>query len=118
MRELKRMFVAALCLTFLGGLGAGVFLGGLRAATPAPSGPLDRRVQDWQGAFELTPSQVRRLREILARYDLGVQQLRDAIGAEQYRRIEELRERHRVQIRSDVLTPEQRVEYDRRRGGG
>ncbi len=118
MRELRRMFLAALCLTFVGGVAAGVFIGGLRAA-PAPlPGPLDRRVQDWQGAFSLTPSQERRLREILARYDMGAQQIRDQIGAEQYRQLEELRERHRAQIRADVLTPEQRTEYDRRRGGG
>jgi len=118
MRELKRMFLAALCLTFVAGLGAGVFVGGLRAAPAPMPGPLDRRVQDWHGVFSLTPSQERRLRELLARYDMGAQQIRDQIGAEQYRQLEGLRERTRAQIREDVLTPEQRTEYDRRRGGG
>jgi len=113
MRELRRLFLLVLVLTFIGGIGTGAWIGSLRAAPQIrTTDTLDRRINDWKLAFpDLTASQVRRLREILARYDAQVDQIRREVSAEQFQRIDSLLEQSRGEVRL-VLEPEQRARYD------
>jgi hypothetical protein len=117
MREFKRLFLCVLVLTFLGGVGTGAFVGALSAA-PRASGPtVDRRLEDWKRYFALDASQERRLRAVLLRYDHAVEGIREEVSAEQARRLVALRESSRDEIR-EILTEEQRRDYDARRDRG
>jgi len=118
MRGLKALFLATLGLTFLAGLGAGAWLGGLRAAAPAEAVPsIQTRVRDWNETFSLDRSQERRLQAILVYYDEESARIYRDLDAERFRQLHQLREECRVKLR-EMLTPEQQAEYDRRHGGG
>jgi hypothetical protein len=118
MREFKRLFLSVLFLTFLGGLGVGAWIGALSAAQPRAAAPtVDRRVEDWKRYFALDASQERRLRAALSRYDHAVERIRNEVSAEQARQLVQLRESSRDEIR-DILTDEQKREYDARRDRG
>jgi hypothetical protein len=117
MRDLKLLFLATIALTFLAGAGAGAWLGTLRAAA-APAGipSIETRMRDWNETFPLDRSQNRRLRAILLYYDEMSERIRNDLDAERFRRLQDLRRDCREQVR-EILTGEQRTEYDRRLEG-
>ena len=84
MREFKAAILLALVLAFVGGLGAGAWIGSLRAAPQTPRRSVDRRLESWKERYELTPSQERRLREVLIRYDKGRDRVRAQMDAERW----------------------------------
>jgi gas vesicle protein len=106
MRQLKALLIAALALVFVAGVGTGAWIGSLAAATRAPT--LDRRVRDFTNVLDLSSTQVRQLREILADFDQKKEQLRQ-VTPEQ--RALEAETRGRIR---QILTEEQLREYDRR----
>jgi hypothetical protein len=116
MHELKRIFLLVLVLTFVGGLGMGAWVGTL-VASPEPLPPsLDERTNDFQRVFDdLTPSQIRRLRAVLAEHDAGVAKIRGQLSEEQFRRKVEAERLSRERIR-EILTEPQRAKYDKLRG--
>jgi hypothetical protein len=113
MRQLKVLLVATLALVFVAGVGTGAWIGTLAAATQAPP-TLDRRVRDFQRNFDLTPTQVRQLRETLHDHDVRKDRIRQP-SPEQFQALRALEEESRARIRA-LLTEEQRREYDRRAG--
>jgi hypothetical protein len=112
MGELRRLILWVVGLTFLGGVGTGAWIGTLMAAPDRPEFSIDRRVSDFQRHFELNPSQVRRLRQVLAEHDGRVRAIREELSGEQFRRQLETEEQSRRRIR-ELLTEEQRREYDK-----
>lgn len=111
MRQLKGLFLAVLLLTFVAGVGAGAWVESLVAA-PRYQSKLDRRVDDFRRHFDLTPTQIRQLRDILAEHDHEDDRIRGGLTPEQYRAIRTLEARSRERIR-DILTEAQQEEYDR-----
>ncbi len=111
MRQLKALLLAALALVFVAGMGTGAWLGSL-AATAGPRTLTDLRVRDFQRALDLTPTQVRQLREVLYDYDQGKERIRQPTP-EQFQELLALEADSRRRIRQ-LLTKEQRAEYDRR----
>ncbi|MHC4953159.1 MAG: hypothetical protein ACYTGZ_04660 [Planctomycetota bacterium] len=91
MREFKAAILLALVLAFVGGLGAGAWIGSLRAAPQTPRRSVDRRLESWKERYELTPSQERRLREVLIRYDKGRDRVRAQMDAERWTHVDKLR---------------------------
>ena len=69
-------------------------------------------MSDFQRYFELSASQVRRLRQVFAEHDARVRAIRDELSGEQFRRQLQTEEESRERIRG-VLTPEQQREYDK-----
>ncbi len=98
MRELKRLFLLVLALTFVGAAGLGVYVGTLAAAAPPPPPDLDRRVEDFRRAYGLDAVQSRRVRELLAEHDREVADVRTRITGEQRREIDAIHERWRSRI--------------------
>jgi len=111
MRQLKALVIAALALVFVAGAGTGAWIGSLAAARQEPR-KLDRRVQDFQRFFDLSPTQVRQLREILYDHDQKKERIRQ-LTPEQSRELRTLEAESRGRIRQ-ILTEEQAREYDRR----
>ena len=111
MRELKRLFIAVLALTFIAGVGTGAWVGTLTAGTGSGSTE-DRRVEDFQAHFDLTKSQIRRLRATIATYDATVKGIRSETTREQFQRILKVQHESRTAIR-DLLTDAQKAEYDK-----
>ena len=114
MRRLKQLFCIVLALTFTGGFGAGAWVGTLTAAQPRAPAPssIDRRVDDFQIHFELSPTQIRQLRTVLARHDQERDKIRQTITAEQRKRMDKLEAVSRDSIRL-LLNERQRAEYDK-----
>jgi hypothetical protein len=110
MRQLKALIFASLALVFVAGVGTGAWIGTLAAATPGPT--LDRRVRDFTDAYELSPTQVRQLREILHDHDQEKERIRQ-LTPEQFRELRALEAVSRGRIRQ-MLTEDQLMEYDRR----
>jgi hypothetical protein len=115
MREFKGLLIAALVLTFLGGMGAGAWVRSLAAAPEVVRpGSVDRRLDDFQQAFpDLSASQMRQLRTVLLRHDDAVRKIRERLSAEQFREKLASEAASREEIRG-ILTETQRVEYDKR----
>ncbi|HEX5137596.1 MAG TPA: hypothetical protein VFY93_11520 [Planctomycetota bacterium] len=111
MRQLKALLLAALALVFVAGVGTGAWIGSLAAAPPQPR-KLDRRVQDFERVFDLSPTQVRRLREILYDFDRDKKRIQQPTP-EQTQELRTLEAESRGRIR-EILTEEQAREYDRR----
>ena len=112
MREVKRLILAVMALTFLAGVGTGTWIQSLRAASDEPVASVDRRVQDFERHFELTARQERVLRGILHDYDRTAAQIKSEITGEQMRKLNDLQEASRDRIRLMLEGP-QRAEYDR-----
>ena len=115
MRQLKRLLLIVLALTFLGGLGTGAWIGALLAAPPKPAAKLDRRVDDFKAHFDLDATQERQLRTVLADYDHQKDQIKGTLTPEQLRQIRSLEDSSRKRIRL-ILTEPQRTEYDKLQG--
>jgi predicted acylesterase/phospholipase RssA len=113
MRQLKVLLLASLALVFVAGVGTGAWIGSLAAATKEPRS-LDRRVQDFEAVFDLTPTQVRQLREVLADFDQRKEKICQPT-TEQSRELEALKAESRGRVRQ-LLTEEQRLEWDTRTG--
>ena len=111
MRELKRLFLLVLVLTFLGGIGTGAWIGSLTAAPEAEVRHDDDRVAAFEERLSLDATQVRQLRVILAEHDGKIRNIRQQITKEQFRRKLAQEELSRARIR-EILTQEQRREYD------
>lgn len=112
MRQLKALLLAALALVFVAGAGTGAWIGALAAATQGQQSP-DRRLRDFQRVFpDLSPTQVRQLREIFHDLDEQKKRVRE-ITPEQRQQLWALEAASRDRVRQ-VLTGEQRTEYDRR----
>ena len=112
MRQLKRLFLIVLGLTFVGGLGTGAWIGTVLAAPPKQAARLDRRVQDFKRHFDLDATQERQLRMVLADYDHKKDQIKGTLTPEQLGRIRTLEEASRKRIRL-ILADPQRMEYDK-----
>jgi len=111
MREFKATILAAVALAFVAGIGAGAWFGSLRAAPTANRPSVDRRLETWVERYNLTPSQQRHLRAVLLRYDGGRDRIYSELSGEQWRRLNQLRERSQLEIdeilkeRSDSDSP-------------
>ena len=98
MREFKTLVLVAVLLAFIGGVGAGAWIGSLRAA-PATNPPsVERRMKAWKERYNLTPSEQRQLRAVLVRYDSGRDGIYSELSSEQWRRLNELREKSQREI--------------------
>lgn len=114
MRELKRLFLLVLVLTFLGGVGTGAWIGTIAAAPPQVHPTLDDRVQDFEVFFgDLDGKQVRVLREIIAEHDTAVARIKQRLSKEQFEDIRRAEDASRERIRA-ILTGPQRDKYDNR----
>ncbi len=111
MRQLKTLLVAALALVFVAGVGTGAWIRSLAAAAHEPP-KLDRRVRDFTDVFDLSATQVRQLREVLYDHDQAKERIRQLTQSQEIRALEA---KSRGRIRQ-LLTEEQRREYDRRTG--
>jgi hypothetical protein len=113
MRQLKILLLAALLLVFVAGVGTGAWIGTLAAATKGPPS-VDRRVRDFQRFLDLSPTQVRQLREILHDFDRNCRKVMEPT-AEQFQARLALQAESRGRIRG-ILSETQLLEYDRRVG--
>ena len=112
MRELKRLLLLVLFLTFLGGIGTGAWIGSL-TASPAAATPVDDdRVAEFQRRLGLDATQVRKLREILGDHDRKIRRIQNEITAQQFKRKLAQEDFSREQIKG-ILTLKQREEYDK-----
>ena len=91
MSDVKRTVLFALLLAFVGGIGAGAWVSDLRAAPNTVQPSIERRVEAWRAKYDLTPSQVRQVRDVLLRYDAGSTRIRNEMDSERWRRIQKLR---------------------------
>jgi len=73
---------------------------------------LDRRVRDFTKAYDLSPTQVRQLREVLHDHDQRKERIRQ-LTPEQFQELRALEAESRGRIRQ-LLTEEQQREYDTR----
>jgi len=114
MRRLKQLFCLVLALTFIGGFGAGAWVGTLTASAPREAAPssIDRRVGDFQFHFELSPTQIRQLRTVLAVHDRERAKIVQIVSAQQRQQTDRLEGKSRDEIRQ-LLTDRQRTEYDK-----
>jgi hypothetical protein len=112
MGELRRLIFWVVVLTFLGGVGTGAWVGTLMAAPERTEFTIDRRVSDFQRYFELSASQVRRLRQVIAEHDARVRDIRAELSDEQFLRQLQTEQESRERIRG-ILTEEQQREYDK-----
>ena len=117
MRELKRLFLAVLALTFLGGIGTGAWIGSLTAAPGTDVWTTDDRADEFEKRLGLDATQLRRLRVILAEHDGRIRNIQLQVTKEQFRRKLEQEELSRQKIRG-ILTTIQREEYDKLLGRG
>jgi hypothetical protein len=118
MDSLKRMVLLALVFAFVGGVGAGAWIGSLAAAPAAASGAsIDDRVDAFEQALGLDPTQLRQLRGILDAHDKAVDEIHHDITGEQLRRKRAAETRTRKLIRA-LLRPDQQAEYDKLLGHG
>ena len=111
MGGIKRTVFFALLLAFVAGIGAGAWVSDLRAAPDAPANSIERRVEAWRDRYDLTTSQVRRLRDVLLRYDAGSKRVLTELDTERWRRIKRLESDARKDIdrilgKEDASAPE------------
>jgi len=116
LREFKLLILLVLGLTYLGGLGAGAWVGTLTAAPRMRAASVDRRLGDFTEHFDLNPSQVRQLRAVLFRYDKAVDEIRSRLTAREMREKLALERASREAIRT-ILDDSQRTDYDKLIGG-
>jgi hypothetical protein len=112
MRQIERLLLVVLGLTFIGGVGTGAWIGTLLAAPPKQAARLERRVQDFLQHFDLDATQERQLRTVLADYDRNKEKIKGTLTPEQLRRIRTLEDESRKRIRL-ILTDPQRSKYDK-----
>jgi len=105
MKELKRLLIVALALTFLCGGGLGAFVGSLAAAAPRKGVSVDRRVEDFRKYYGLDATLTRRVRELLEEHDLEVEQVRREITSEQARKIDAIHREFQERIDRIVGPP-------------
>ena len=118
MRELKRLMLIVLALTFLGGIGTGAWIGSLTAATPDSNVmSTDDRVDAFEKRLSLDATQIRKLRMILATHDGRIRNIQQAVTKEQFQRKRTQEEQSRNEIRK-ILREDQREEYDKLLGRG
>lgn len=117
MRELKRLFLIVLGLTFLGGVGTGAWIGSLTAGPDTEIATTDRRVAEFERRLSLNATQVRQLSVILAEHDNRIHSIKQQITKEQFRRKLGQEALSRDRIRK-ILTAKQRKDYDKLRGRG
>ena len=99
MRGLKGAVCLALVLAFCAGVGAGAWLGDLRAAPDEPrTVSIDKRVEAWSKAHDLTKSQERQIRDVLLRYDADRRNIRSEMSKDQWARVHKLRLESREKI--------------------
>ncbi len=98
MREFKTTILASVILAFVAGIGAGAWIGNLRASPANGQASVDRRLQSWTERYDLTPSQQRQLRAVLIRYDSGRKQIRSELNRDQRIRLEQLSKRSQDEI--------------------
>ncbi len=73
---------------------------------------LDRRVEEFEKAYDLDEKQVLQTREILGRHDAEVERLRKRVLMERQREFDTIHDRYRSKIR-EILTPEQLERYNK-----
>ena len=117
MRELKRLLLIVLGLTFLGGVGTGAWIGSLSAGPETEISTTDGRVAEFERRLGLDATQVRLLRVILAEHDNRIDTIHRQVTSEQFRRKLGQEELSRNKIRR-ILTGQQREEYDKLLGRG
>ena len=98
MREFKTTILASVMLAFVAGIGAGAWIGDLRASPASGHPSVDRRLKNWTERYDLTPSQQRQLRSVLLRYDAGRNQIRSELNRDQRMRLEQLSKRSQDEI--------------------
>ena len=98
MREFKATILAAVLLAFVAGIGAGAWIGDLRASPTGNPPSVDSRLKNWTERYDLTPSQQRRLRSVLIRYDSGSRQIRSELNRDQRERLAALGEQSQQEI--------------------
>ena len=104
MREVKRLIIGVMVLTFLAGVGTGTWIQSLLAASPEKaSANLDRRVQDFEQHFELSQTQIRLLKGVLLDYDMKKREIRDRVSAEGLREFGEGPDAAKEQHRENAL---------------
>ncbi len=92
MREFKALIITCVALAFIGGVGLGTWVGSLRAASPPATRSLERRMTEWTTRYDLTPSQARLIRGVLAGYDGEKSKIQSELDAEHWKRIYKLRD--------------------------
>ena len=117
MRELKRLFLAVLALTFLGGIGTGAWIGSLTAGPGTEVSTADDRADEFEKRFGLDATQMRLLRAVLAEHDGRIRNIQLQVTKEQFRQKLAQEELSRQKIRQ-ILTTKQREEYDKLLGRG
>ena len=117
MRELKRLLLIVLGLTFLGGVGTGAWIGSLTAGPDAVISTIDDRVAAFEQRLSLDATQVRQLGLILAEHDTRIHSIQQQVTKEQFRRklAQETLSRDRIR---KILRGPQLEEYDKLFGRG
>jgi len=96
---IKGAVTAAILLAFVAGVGAGAWVSDLRAAPARPTSvSIERRVQSWTEKHEMTPSQQRRLRDVLLRYDADRRRILSELSKDEWARLNQLRTDSRKDI--------------------
>jgi hypothetical protein len=90
MNDVKRLVVAAVVLAFLAGLGAGAWVGDLRAAGANAAPSMDTRVEAYRKKYDLDASEQRRVRDVLLRYDAGRERVMSELDGERWKKLNEL----------------------------
>ena len=98
MREFKSTILASVILAFIAGIGAGAWIGNLRASPASRSASVDQRLRIWTERYDLTPSQQRQLRSVLIRDDAGRREIRSELNRDQRRRLEQLNKQSQAAI--------------------
>ncbi len=118
MNSLYRLFAIVLALTFVAGLGTGAWVGTLTAGSAdKEDSSRERRLQDWQDALpDLSVTQMRRIRTILAEHDRAVALIRERLDRTQWAEILQLESQNREKLHK-VLTKSQRQKLAERNQG-
>lgn len=99
MNGIKASVTTAILLAFVAGVGAGAWVSDLRAAPTRPTSlSIERRVKAWTDRHELTPSEVRRLRDVLLRYDADRKRILSELSKDEWTRLNQLRTDSRKDI--------------------
>jgi len=100
MHEVKRTFIAALALAFVAGVGAGAWVGELRAAAgEADDVSVDVRLRAYDEKYDLTPSEERRVRDVLLRYDAKRMEILSELDETRWQRLHRALEEARGDLR-------------------
>ena len=99
MNEVKRTVLAALVLAFVAGVGAGAWVGELRAAAGERDDvSVDVRLRAYDEKYDLTPSEERRVRDVLLRYDAKRTEILSELDAERWQRLQLALEKARADL--------------------